>query len=434
MNTEHVMTKLQICVYFLNLAAVCFVAGTMTFSLWNIVDNMKARSFLDTIQVCPWKPESISIMAVGCYLALVALSGVSQLYERKKRSIRLVLLGMEIIFCIAATVAMNMNYNGLILLVVADVIRGQRAGRQKLLLGIAVICLYTVVDYNLMGHYFGMIPWETFLVDFRMSTQAILLGCRSIMISLNLVLFILHMAMLIQDEYRERERMKSLNDQLEEANERIKSYAIEVEKMAETRERNRLAREIHDTLGHVLTGIVAGLDACITMIDRSPEGTKKQLEKIGNVARQGITDVRRSVSQLRPDALEKLALEDAIVKMLEELTAVARTEFCFDNQVHPLIFREDEEEVIYRVIQEASTNSIRHGHASLIHITISKKNQWLTITVKDNGSGCERVESGFGLKHMQERLELLNGTLEYDGRNGFLIAARIPIRWGEEFV
>lgn len=434
MNREHALTKLQMCVYLLNLTAVCFVAGIMTFSLWNIVDAMEARTFLDTIQVRPWKPEAISVMAVSGCLALVALSGVSQLYDQKNRGIRLALLAAEIACCITATVAMNMNYNGLVLLVVADMIRGQKGSRQKLILGIAVICLYTVVDYNLMGYYFGMITWDSFLTGFRMSTQAVLRGVRSIFLSLNLVLFILNMTVLIQDEYRERERIQSLNDQLESANERLKAYAVEAEKLAETRERNRLAREIHDTLGHVLTGIVAGLDACITMIDMSPDATKRQLEKIRDVARQGITDVRRSVSRLRPDALEKLTLEDAIVKMLEDLSAAAGTQIRFDNQVHPLRFHEDEEEVVYRVIQEASTNSIRHGHASRIHIVVSKKEQWLTITVKDNGSGCGQVESGFGLKHMQERLGLLNGTLEYDGSDGFLIVARIPIRWGEEFV
>lgn len=434
MNREHALTKLQICVYLLNLTAVGFVAGIMTFSLWNIVDAMGARAFLDTIQVRPWKPGTISVMAVSGCLILIVLSGISQLYDQKKQGTRLALLAAEIVCCITATVAMNMNYNGLVLLVVADMIRGQKGSRQKLILGIAVICLYTVVDYNLMGQYFGMITWDSFLTGFRISTQAVLRGVRSIFLSLNLVLFILNMTVLIQDEYRERERIQSLNDQLESANERLKAYAAEAEKLAETRERNRLAREIHDTLGHVLTGIVAGLDACITMIDMSPEATKRQLEKIRDVARQGITDVRRSVSRLRPDALEKLTLENAIVKMLEDLSAAAGTEIQLDNQVHPLRFHEDEEEAVYRVVQEASTNSIRHGHASRIHITISKREQWLTITVKDNGSGCGQVESGFGLKHMQERLGLLNGTLEYDGSDGFLIVARIPIRWGEEFV
>ena len=143
----------------------------------------------------------------------------------------------------------------------------------------------------------------------------------------------------------------------------MKEFAVEVEKNAEVRERNRLAREIHDTLGHSLTGIVAGIDACLTMIDISPEATKQQLTKIGNAARQGMTDVRRSVSKLRPDALEKLELEDAIIKMLQDTSAASGTDIRFENEVKPLKFHEDEEEVIYRVVQEATTNAIRHGHA-----------------------------------------------------------------------
>lgn len=127
MNREHALTKLQMCVYLLNLTAVCFVAGIMTFSLWNIVDVMEARAFLDTIRVRPWKPETISVMAVSGCLALVVLSGVSQLHDQKKRGIRLALLAAEITCCIAATVAMNMNYNGLVLLVVADMIQIGRA-------------------------------------------------------------------------------------------------------------------------------------------------------------------------------------------------------------------------------------------------------------------------------------------------------------------
>ena len=237
---------------------------------------------------------------------------------------------------------------------------------------------------------------------------------------------------MIQEEYRERERIQSLNRQLEMANMQLKSYAVEAEKNAEIRERNRLAREIHDTLGHALTGIIAGVDAAVMIMDLAPDAAKKQLEKVSEVAREGMTDVRRSINSLRPDALEKLELEDAIQKMLKDMCETTKTEIIFRNQVHPLRFHEDEEEVIYRVIQEATTNAIRHGKASHIDIAISKVDQWLTIAVKDNGCGCPDIKPGFGLKHMKERLGMLNGTLDYDSGNGFLIVANIPIRWGEQ--
>lgn len=433
MSRERVISRLQQAVYILNLAAVCLVSGIITYSMFGIVDAMKAEQFLSLIGKRPWKPESILITALFSYLCLVFFSCVGQLWNQNSRCARNIILLIEILFCVSATVAMNMNYNGLVLLVVADMVRGQKGSRQKLVLGIAIIGLYTILDYNLVGQYYSMISIDSFIFHYSGAVQAMIRGIVSLFRSVNLVLFILYLTMLIQGEHQERERIQHLYGQLEEANQKLKEFAVEAEKNAETRERNRLAREIHDTLGHALTGIVAGIDACLMTIDCAPEATKKQLEKIGDVARQGITDVRRSVSKLRPDALEKLNLEEAITRMLEDIGTASGTKILFQNQVEPFQFHEDEEEVIYRVIQEATTNSVRHGHADRIWITISKENQWLSITIQDNGRGCQKIEEGFGLKHMEERLHLLNGSLEYDGRNGFLIIAQIPIRWGEEF-
>lgn len=433
MTRERVVSNLQQAAYILNFGAVILVAGSMAYSIFAIVEAMQAEMFLNLIQVRPWTPGAMVIISVSGYLCLVFFSCLGQLWDHKRRMVRLLITATEMIFCIGTTIAMNMNYNGLVLLVVADMVRGQKGSRQKVILGLAVVCLYTIVNYNLTGSYFNMIPWESYLICFRGSTQAFLKGLLSVFSSMNLVLFILYMTMLIQGEYRERERFQNLSEQLEEANKKLKEFAAEAEKNAEVRERNRLAREIHDTLGHSLTGIVAGVDACLTMIDISPEATKQQLIKIGNAARQGMTDVRRSVSKLRPDALEKLDLEDAVVKMLQDTEAASGTEIQFQNQVKPLKFHEDEEEAIYRVVQEATTNAIRHGHAKKIWIHISKAEQWLTIMVRDDGVGCDFIHEGFGLKHMEERLHLLDGTLEYDGKDGFLITARIPIRWGEEY-
>lgn len=433
LSRENVITKLQIGIYLLNFAAVCLVAGIMTYSLREIVAVMDARNFLKAVQVRPWRPGTILFTSVTCYLMLMVLSGISQLWEDRGKWARSMIMVGEIGFCIGTTFALNMNYDGLVLLVVADMIRGQKGGRQKLILLLAVTGLYTITDYNLLGRYFGMVPWDSFISYFSISTQALLRGTRSIFVSMNLVLFILYMVLLIQGEHREKERIRFLNAQLESANLKLKAYAAEAEKNAETRERNRLAREIHDTLGHVLTGIIAGIDACVTLIDISPEETRKRLIKIGDVTRQGITDVRRSVSKLRPDVLEKMELEKALSQMLDDLSHNAKAEIGFYNQVHPLKFHEDEEDVVYRVIQEATTNAIRHGHAEKIYISIHKKDQWLTITVKDYGKGCEIIEKGFGLRHMEERLKILGGSLEYEGHDGFLITAKIPIRWGEEY-
>ena len=254
-----------------------------------------------------------------------------------------------------------------------------------------------------------------------------------------MLLFLIYMLFLIRIQTNEKERVLELNDELnqvnsklQEANLQLERYARESEKMAETRERNRLAREIHDTLGHTLTGIIAGLDACVAIMDIAPEATKMQLQAITDVARQGMTDVRRSVKALRPDALEKLSLEDALKKSIEEMRQATQAEIRYSCTAELRHFSEDEEDVIYRIVQESITNSIRHGHADQIKIEIRRVYNKLQICIADNGIGCEEVKKGFGLHHMEERIQMLQGSLEYESKNGFTVRVERPIRWGQE--
>ena len=88
--------------------------------------------------------------------------------------------------------------------------------------------------------------------------------------------------------------------------------------------------------------------------------------------------------------------------------------------------REDEEEVIYRVVQEGITNANQHGKATEATVTIGTEPGRNYIIIADNGHGCEDVEPGFGLRHMQERLDLLHGRLRYWSDNGFTLEATIP--------
>ena len=93
---------------------------------------------------------------------------------------------------------------------------------------------------------------------------------------------------------------------------------------------------------------------------------------------------------------------------------------------------QDEEDAVYRIVQESVTNAIRHGHATEIDVHLSCQERRMTIVVQDNGIGCAKIEQGFGLRHMRERLRLLGGSLRVNGENGFRIEACIPLRWGDE--
>ena len=243
-----------------------------------------------------------------------------------------------------------------------------------------------------------------------------------------LILFILYMVLFISQQTSEKQEILNLNQQLQQANEQLRIYAEESAHTAQVQERNRLAREIHDTLGHVLTGITAGADACIQMMDDSPEMARHQMELIADTARNGMNDVRRSVKALRPDSLEKENLSGALNKMCTSMAQSSGTQIQLEESLAGLTLSQDEEDCVYRTVQEGITNAIRHGHATRVQVRCHIEDGVLEVSVRDNGIGCKSVTPGFGLQHMQERMLMLGGTFWYENSDGFCIRAEIPLR------
>lgn len=248
---------------------------------------------------------------------------------------------------------------------------------------------------------------------------------------INLLFFILFLMIYIANEVQENERMTQELIMVHRVNHELENYAAVSEKIAEDKERKRLAREIHDTLGHALTGIAAGVDACIAMIDINPQATKKQLMVISKVVRQGIVDVRNSLNKLRPGALEQHGFKGAIENMIEEFTSVSDLTISLDYRLDKVDFENTKEDILFRVIQESVTNAVRHGDATHIDISLYIEYNSLYLKIQDNGQGCEEIHYGFGLKQMKERLGMINGKVAYDGHHGFLTIVTIPLQEGE---
>ncbi len=227
------------------------------------------------------------------------------------------------------------------------------------------------------------------------------------------------------------------NVQLQEANIKLKEYSETIKQMTEVTERNRLAREIHDTLGHSLTGIVVSADAGRILMDTAPEEAKIRFEVIGATARQGLLDVRRSIHALRPDALESHDIESALEKMIQNARETTGTEISYDQTAGDLILAQDEEDTLYRIVQEGLTNAVRHGQATSISVMVKREENSLKVSIRDNGIGSQNVKTGFGLDYMRERIEMLKVSLSYgnreDGCLGFYLEAVIPVRsWNPE--
>ena len=406
------------CVVFVLMAFMCLTQD-------RINQSMSARSFLEQAGAIPTPAIEIFLTTTATFLSLVL---VSKFYRGNKNPrVHYLLFAAEIIICMLLMRSLNLAYDGIVLLVVADLMFRYEGRRQEYTLLIAMICLYFIANYNLAIFHTKIISFEAYASYYNADAKAVILAIQNTFDSINTVFFVYYLVLLVKSKHEEKERIRLLNEKLEEANQRLRAYAIEVEQMAETRERNRLAREIHDTLGHALTGIAAGLDACIMTLEVAPEVTKRQLNKIRDTAKKGITDVRRSVKKLRPDDLERLPFQEALLEMTKDYSESSGMEINFNIFSWPEHLRQDQEDVIYRVLQESITNAKRHGHAAKVDITIRCNKQYLFIVIADNGRGCYDVKQGFGLKHMRERLELLHGTLNYWNEDGFVVSAKIPL-------
>ncbi|CRZ34074.1 signal transduction histidine kinase [Herbinix hemicellulosilytica] len=431
---------LKISMISINFLAVSFITLLIYITTKNICDQFIAREYLNSVSAIPWSPlrNIIVTLLLLCVMTLSYI--VREFIYPNNNKVMYITLFIDLLISFVIIYFLNFNYNGILFLVIANVITYTKGTRGRYFLMLLSVAAILIADYELISINFNMYSINDYISFYDSATQQSLMAGYNTIISVNMILFIIYCISVIQnqrgtiDEVNTLyEKLSKANEDLQAANEQLKEYSKITEKMGETRERNRLAREIHDTLGHTLTGILAGLDACLTTIDIAPQETKKQLEMIAEVTRQGIKDVRRSVNKLRPDALERLNLESAIRKMILDIESMSNTHVTFESKVANLKFDADEEDTIYRVIQESLTNAIRHGKATRIWVYIESDNGEIVLTIKDNGVGCKDMKKGFGTRHIVERIQMLKGSVEFDGSDGFTVIARIPIRWGEEY-
>ncbi len=391
---------------------VTLTAAFMSLTQDKIIRSFHARAFLEQLSSVPLPPVSGFFTSVGAFL-LLALLGWLYREGKMMPTMRYACLTAEIFVCIVLLRSLDLAYDGVVLLVVADLLHRYSGRHQLVVLTCAMLGLYAIVDYNAMFFEHQVTPFDVYTSYYAPSARSWIHLMHTGLASFNLILFVFYLTLLIRQNHQEKQRIASLNAQLEEANTRLRAYAIEAESMAETRERNRLAREIHDTLGHALTGIAAGLDATALLVDLAPDKAKEQLVKIKETALRGLKD---------------LPLRQAIANMVEEFANSTGMKIDFEVLEWPERLRPDQEEVLYRVVQEGMTNARRHGHAKHLEITIGAKRGAIYLLLADDGEGADiaELEKGFGLRHMQERLALLHGKLRYWSDSGFTLEAILP--------
>lgn len=206
---------------------------------------------------------------------------------------------------------------------------------------------------------------------------------------------------------------RSQHDQLVEANKKLQKYALTSEKLAQTQERNRLARELHDTLAHTLSSTSVQLEAIKALFDRNPEQAKAMLAQTLINTKNGLSETRRALVDLRSSELEAYGLTQAIRNTV--LSAAERggftAEFHLDKGLD--VLPDEMSHSIYRIVQEALENILRHSNASKAIVSLLSEGNQIKLTIYDNGQGFNPKKikkEHLGVRGMRERIEMLGGT------------------------
>ncbi len=218
---------------------------------------------------------------------------------------------------------------------------------------------------------------------------------------------------------------------LARANVELARHATTIEQLATSRERNRLARELHDTLAHTLSGLAVQLEAIISIGESDPKAIKGMLDQSLKTTREGLKEARRSIQALRASPLEDLGLVLAL-RNLAESTA-ERSNLTLTLLLPELLEDLDPtlEQGLYRIAEQAIANVAQHANATHMRVGLTRDDGRLELHVSDDGCGFDPAniegEGRYGLQGMRERAKMIGGELEIKSQLGGGTAIRLIV-------
>ncbi len=217
-------------------------------------------------------------------------------------------------------------------------------------------------------------------------------------------------------------RLRAQRTSLAQANAQLLHHASTLEHLTISRERNRMARELHDTLAHTLSAMSVQLETVKAYWDVDPAAAQTMLDQSLQGTRAGLQETRRALKALRASPLDDLGLALAIRKMAEETAARANLRLDLSLSDRLMVLSPDVEQIIYRVAQEAVANVAHHANAQNLTVQLLGDGSGVSLLVRDDGMGFntrQAKKSGhFGLSGMRERVQLGGGQLGIESQPG----------------
>ncbi|MCI1694138.1 sensor histidine kinase [Aneurinibacillus aneurinilyticus] len=213
------------------------------------------------------------------------------------------------------------------------------------------------------------------------------------------------------------DQLKELNNTLEEkVRERTQKLEYSLREMAQARfevsalaERNRIAGEIHDIVGHTLTTIIVQIEAGKRLVDKNLPLALNKLDLSQELVRNGLNEIRRTVHMIKEDTMN-FDLTTGLKKLIHMTEKHTGIRIEYDIPTLPELSLA-QKKLLYHALQEGLTNGIRHGKSTQFHFVLQKKDASLSFILQDNGTGCTNLLHGFGLQTMEERTREINGRM-----------------------
>jgi signal transduction histidine kinase len=221
---------------------------------------------------------------------------------------------------------------------------------------------------------------------------------------------------------------------LQEANQKLERYVAALEQLTVSRERNQMARELHDTLAHTLSGVAVQLEAVDSLWTSDRKQAHSILQHSLKATREGLTETRKAIGALRATPLEDLGLPNAIREYAGATAGRAGFQLDLDLPDRFEGLPPEVEQCFYRIAQEALENAARHADAKSIRVRLARSDTELRLEIADDGAGFDPQAAGpephFGLQGMRERAQVIHAVLEIDSRPGE--GTRLHLTWRDD--
>lgn len=217
------------------------------------------------------------------------------------------------------------------------------------------------------------------------------------------------------------ERQRRQHRKLVAAHQRLRRHTATVEQLAVSRERNRLAGELHDTLAHSLSALTVQLEALRTLLSNDPVAAQDMVERILIVARRGLEESRQAIQALRTDPVETLGLDGALRDMLQSFQARTGVQAALNLAGQEPDLTVQEAQTLFRIAEEALINVERHAAAQQVTVRLASGSDRIDLVIRDDGVGFEPVSvepDRYGLPGMRERAEIIGAVLEVNSHPG----------------